>query len=115
MLAHNVKVFEATFDPSPPKLNFLMRFLVKTFAKSSIIGDKPYPQSMRTAPGFIIDEAKDFEAEKAELLKWLEKTQTTGKTVFGNKSHPALGKLSLEQWNVLISKHLDHHLRQFGV
>ncbi|MDB5282047.1 MAG: hypothetical protein JWO06_1122 [Bacteroidota bacterium] len=31
------------------------------------------------------------------------------------KSHPMFGKLSKKQWRDLLVKHLDHHLRQFGV
>ncbi len=29
--------------------------------------------------------------------------------------HPVFGPLSRQQWGILIAKHLDHHLRQFGV
>jgi hypothetical protein len=29
--------------------------------------------------------------------------------------HPALGKLSSKSWGILGYKHMDHHLRQFGV
>ena len=29
--------------------------------------------------------------------------------------HPAFGGLSHSQWGVLAAKHIDHHLRQFGV
>lgn len=29
--------------------------------------------------------------------------------------HPAFGKLSARAWGVLTYKHLDHHLKQFGV
>jgi hypothetical protein len=28
--------------------------------------------------------------------------------------HPAFGKLSTRAWGVLIYRHMDHHLRQFG-
>jgi hypothetical protein len=31
------------------------------------------------------------------------------------KPHPIFGKLSKKQWADLFAKHLDHHLRQFGV
>lgn len=30
-------------------------------------------------------------------------------------AHPAFGPLSGREWDVLSWKHLDHHLRQFGV
>jgi hypothetical protein len=29
--------------------------------------------------------------------------------------HPAFGRLSASQWGVLAHRHVDHHLRQFGV
>ncbi len=29
--------------------------------------------------------------------------------------HPVFGRLSNSQWGILAAKHLDHHLRQFGV
>ncbi|WP_461444719.1 DUF1569 domain-containing protein [Maribacter sp.] len=30
-------------------------------------------------------------------------------------NNPAFGDLTDQQWNTLFSKHLDHHLQQFGV
>jgi hypothetical protein len=30
-------------------------------------------------------------------------------------AHPAFGQLSRKDWGVLVYKHIDHHLRQFGV
>jgi hypothetical protein len=29
--------------------------------------------------------------------------------------HPFFGPLKAEQWAILMYKHVDHHLRQFGV
>ena len=29
--------------------------------------------------------------------------------------HPMFGKFTMEQWGKMEYKHLDHHLRQFGV
>jgi hypothetical protein len=29
--------------------------------------------------------------------------------------HPAFGRLSPRAWGVLVYRHMDHHLRQFGV
>jgi hypothetical protein len=28
--------------------------------------------------------------------------------------HPAFGKLTERAWGVLVYRHMDHHLRQFG-
>ena len=31
------------------------------------------------------------------------------------KHHPFFGKMSAKEWAILAHKHIDHHLRQFGV
>ena len=31
------------------------------------------------------------------------------------KAHPMFGQLTKQQWRDLLVKHLDHHLKQFGV
>jgi hypothetical protein len=33
----------------------------------------------------------------------------------GPHAHPAFGPLTPAQWGALSFRHLDHHLRQFGV
>ncbi len=30
-------------------------------------------------------------------------------------AHPLFGKMTRKEWGVLLTKHFDHHLRQFGV
>jgi hypothetical protein len=32
-----------------------------------------------------------------------------------NEKHPVFGKLTKEQWSKATWKHIDHHLKQFGV
>jgi transposase InsO family protein len=38
-----------------------------------------------------------------------------GPTVCTNNPHSFFGTMTPEQWSILMYKHLDHHLRQFGV
>jgi hypothetical protein len=54
---------------------------------------------------------KSFEEERRQLFQYLEKV--SGKDNF--QEHPIFGKLNKKDWGRLIWKHLDHHLRQFGV
>ena len=54
---------------------------------------------------------KGFDKEKDQLLNYL--TQVITKDSF--QEHPIFGKLNKKDWGRLIWKHLDHHLRQFGV
>ncbi len=54
---------------------------------------------------------KDFDAEKKVLLDHLDQVQQYPKLL----PHPFFGALDEKYWGRLIWKHLDHHLKQFGV
>lgn len=94
--------------------NLKPNWLINFFFKKSMYSDKEWRKNMPTAKGFAIKDNKDFEEEKKvikELLNELhgkrEKTRW--------KAHPSFGELTKEQWGKMQYKHLDHHLRQFGV
>ena len=115
MLAHCCVTYEMALENIHPRPNPLARFIIKLLAKKAVVGDKPYPRNGRTAPAFIINEERDFEKEKERLIQYLRKTQGLGETHFDKKEHLSFGPLSSTEWNTLFSKHLDHHLTQFGV
>lgn len=115
MMAHCNVAYEIVYTDKHPKPNAFARFMVKLFAKSVVIGDKPYKKNIPTSPIFKMTEPKDFEVEKKRLVDHLHKTQELGAAHFNGLNNPAFGNLTDTQWNTLFSKHLDHHLRQFGV
>ena len=115
MLAHCNVAYEIEYTDKHPKPNLLARFFIQLFAKNQVVGPKPYPRNGRTAPMFLITDERDFTHEKQRLLDHLQKTHDLGAAHFDGKSNSGFGKLTLAQWNTLFSKHLDHHLTQFGV
>lgn len=115
MLAHVNVAYDYTFTDKYPKPGAFARFMIKLFAKAQVVGPKPYPKNGRTAPDFIIEDRRNFEQEKSTLISYLERVQELGKNHFENKESHSFGKLSSTEWNTMFSKHLDHHLRQFGV
>ena len=115
MMAHCNVAYEIPYTDQHPKPNAFARFMVKLFAKKTILGDKPYKKNIPTSPIFKMTEPKDFEVEKKRLIEYLNKTQELGPTHFNGLNNPAFGKLTDNEWNTLFSKHLDHHLTQFGV
>jgi hypothetical protein len=115
MLAHCSVAYEMAYTDKHPKPNGLMRFLLKTFVKSGVVNEKPYPKNARTAPVFIISDRRDFEKEKSRLIGYLQKTQELGSDYFEGKESPSFGAMTAQEWNNLFYKHLDHHLTQFGV
>lgn len=115
MLAHCSIAYEMAYTDKHPKPNAFMRFLLKTFVKSGVVNEKPYPKNARTAPVFVIADRRDFEKEKSQLIEFLHKTQQLGADYFEGKASPSFGRMTAKEWNNLFYKHLDHHLNQFGV
>ncbi len=114
MLAHCNVAYELAYSDNHPRPNGFTRFMLKMFVKSTVVGPKPYAKNSRTAPAFMIEGRKDFEAEKARLIGFIEKTQKLGAAHFEGRESHSFGKLTSQEWNVSFSKHLDHHLTQFG-
>lgn len=83
--------------------------------RSQLYNDKPYRQNLPTAPNFIVKDERDFEKEKTEMLSIVKAFHEKGAAGIGDKVHPMFGKLTADQWGKSMWKHLDHHLRQFGV
>jgi len=115
MLAHCCVAYEMAFENKHKKPNFFMRMMLKAFVKNAVVGPKPYPKNGRTAPVFIISDERDFEKEKKRLEGYLQKTNELGAQYFEGKESLSFGALTAQEWNMLFSKHLDHHLTQFGV
>ncbi|MEL0455173.1 DUF1569 domain-containing protein [Flavobacteriaceae bacterium SZ-1-7] len=115
MLAHCNVTYEMAFEDKHPKPNKFTKFLLKLFVKNTVVGDKPYKKNSRTAPQFLVTDAKNFVEEKARLSDYLIKTQSLGEGYFDGMESHSFGKLTKEEWNNMFYKHLDHHLSQFGV
>ncbi|HEX8851014.1 MAG TPA: DUF1569 domain-containing protein [Gemmatimonadaceae bacterium] len=65
------------------------------------------PELLSRAPDSIDAELRELEAQLARFASMRDRTDWP--------AHPFFGKLSRRSWGVLGYKHLDHHLRQFGV
>jgi hypothetical protein len=115
MLAHCNVTYELAYENKHPKPNFLMRTMLKLFVKGGVVGEAPYKKNLRTAPVFVIADARDFDKEKKRLLIYLRKTYEHGEKYFEGRESHSFGQLSAWEWNNMFYKHLDHHLSQFGV
>lgn len=111
MLHHCQLPIRAAYGAIKPKGNFVLR-LIGPLVKSVLYNGKPYKQGLPTDKSYVITDEKDFEKEKTALLVLLQKFNEPSIT---NQPHPVFGKLTKEQWSKATWKHLDHHLRQFGV
>lgn len=82
--------------------------------KQLIIYWLPWPPGAPTAPELIARQSDGVEHETAAVQALLERFAQSERTRQWPE-HPAFGKLSAKDWGVLAYRHIDHHLRQFGV
>lgn len=95
------------------KPNYAMRLLLRTF-KKALYNDIPWKQSLQTPNQFRVTDSKEFENEKTKLIALINEFHDE-KHRKSWDPHPAFGTFTLHQWGQMQYKHLDHHLRQFGV
>jgi len=115
MMAHCCVAYDMTLTDKYPKRGAIAKFFIKLMAKNAVVGPKPYPKNGRTAPEFVITDERDFEKEKKRLIDNIQKVYDLGAPHFDGMESHSFGALSEKEWNTLFSKHLDHHLPQFGV
>jgi Protein of unknown function (DUF1569) len=112
MLKHANEAILIAFGERTLKMNFLMRFLGKMM-KNKIFNSE-FKKNSPTAPEFIFKTHFDFEAAQQELITNFSRF-AQGQETITVMNHPFWGKMTYEDWDKLMWKHIDHHLKQFGV
>jgi Protein of unknown function (DUF1569) len=113
MLAHCQKPLQVAAGELKLKRRLIGRLLGGWAKKKFVVSDAPFKPNSPTDPDFRIRDERDFEREKASLIALVKRYGEQG--VVTRDPHPFFGPMSTAEWDRLLSKHLDHHLRQFGV
>ncbi|WP_396169410.1 DUF1569 domain-containing protein [Flavobacterium sp.] len=113
MLQHCNAAIEVAFGEKEITVNWMMRLLGKLVKKKIFNSD--FQHNSPTAPEFIFDDSYDFETSKTTLIQKYSRFSNEGKSAITVMKHPFWGNMTYEDWDKLMWKHLDHHLRQFGV
>jgi hypothetical protein len=74
----------------------------------------PWPKGTPTAPELLPSERASVDENKRDLAQLIRVVGERGSQKQW-PPHPAFGNLGRRGWGVLTWRHLDHHLRQFGV
>jgi hypothetical protein len=75
----------------------------------------PWPEGKIPAPpGAFSTPSAGWEQDRRIVITLIERFAAAGPESLG-KAHPSFGPMSPRDWDVLQYRHLDHHLRQFGV
>jgi len=114
MLCHCAIALETGTGDRPMKQKLFGKLLMPFF-RSSILGEKPFSRNSPTDPTFVVADEREFAAERERLLTLIERFSRNGTEHAGRQVHAFFGKMTGQEWGELMHKHLDHHLRQFGV
>jgi hypothetical protein len=113
MLAHcSVTLEMATGDQ--PRQQMMIGRILGPFFKWKLLGEQPFSRGSPTDPAFVVTGERDFAAEKERLTALIDRFCADGPEKAAGRTHSFLGRLRGEEWGVMMYKHLDHHLRQFG-
>lgn len=93
----------------------LMGILFGSMAKKKLTGPSDFSKNLPTAPSFLIKEKRNFETEKKALISLISKFPKVGPEAITKEAHPFFGSMTPYEWDILQTKHLDHHLKQFGL
>ena len=93
--------------PSGPLSHFPMNWLA--------IHVIPWPRGKgRSPPEFLATRPTTWAADVSRLRDLIERVAARGPAAEWPRSR-VFGRISGHSWGVMLHKHLDHHLRQFGV
>jgi hypothetical protein len=113
MMAHCSIALEMATGDNPRKQKLIGK-LFAPFVRSSLLGEKPFSRNSPTDPAFIVTGEKDVAQEKQRLSALVNRFCQRGASEAAKYEHSFLGRISGEEWGVMMYKHVDHHLRQFG-
>lgn len=114
MLAHCTIALETAMGKNFVKGVFIGR-IISPFIKSRVLGENPFPKNSPTDKSYIFKGEHTFDEEKSKTIASVKKFFEDVPSQCTTYPHPFFGKFTPEQWAIFQWKHIDHHLRQFGV
>lgn len=117
-LAHCTSSFQMAMGVINPKRAAFPVNLIGRLIKPLVLSDgKPMRRNSPSVPELFPEDPTqcDFERERTQLIATINTFTKSGAACCSQHAHPFFGPLDAKQWAVLMHKHLDHHLQQFGV
>jgi hypothetical protein len=114
MLAHCCLGLEMAAGEIRPPRALIGRVIGPVVKLVAFRAGEPLRRNSPTSKELVIDDCRDFEAERKRLSGLIDRFVVAGPPGCTSHPHAFFGSLSRDEWGVLMYKHLDHHLRQFG-
>ncbi|MGC2402899.1 MAG: DUF1569 domain-containing protein [Acidobacteriaceae bacterium] len=116
MLAHcSLSMQWAVGEVVPEKGPLPARLMGRLVKPMVFRNEDPLRKNSPTARSLIVTDERDLSKERERLSGLIDKFSAGGAAGCTKNPHSFFGKMTSEEWAALMYKHLDHHLRQFGV
>jgi hypothetical protein len=113
-VAHCAAGMEAAIGDTRPKRMFIGRIIGPVVKRLAIGNDQPIRRNTPTSPDLVVADERELDAERRRLAGLIDRFAAAGPEGCTTHPHSFFGRLTPREWAVLMYKHLDHHLRQFG-
>jgi hypothetical protein len=115
MLAHCSAGLEMAAGEIRPARALIGRIIGPAVKRVALRDEEPMRRNSPTSRELVMTGEKDFEAERGRLTGLIDRFAAAGPSGCTDHPHAFFGPLKPDEWSILMYKHLDHHLRQFGV
>jgi uncharacterized protein DUF1569 len=113
-MAHCATALESAVGDRDIKRVFIGRLLGPIVKPLALRDDKPMQRNSPTAPELIVVGERDLAVERARVSALVDRFAAAGPGGCTTVPHAFFGRMTSDEWAILMYKHLDHHLRQFG-
>ena len=101
-------------DRRPPRV-LIGRILGPVIKPIAFRDGEPMRRNSPTVPGLVVMEETDLAQGRERLCGLVDRFVACGPGGCTDHPHSFFGRLTPDEWSAWMYKHLDHHLRQFGV
>ena len=104
----------AVGDTFPPRM-YLGRIIGRIVKPMVLRDEEPMRPNSPTVKSLVVADERDLKTERERLSGLIDRFAKAGPGGCTTHPHSFFGRLTPAEWATLMYKHLDHHLRQFGV
>jgi hypothetical protein len=114
-LAHCSRGIELALGERKPPRMLLGRIIGRIVKPMALGNDEPMRRNSPTVTELVVQDERDLGMERERLCGLIDRFAAAGPLGCTTHPHSFFGRLTPDEWATLMYKHLDHHLRQFGV
>ena len=114
MLAHCSAALEMASGKFVAKRVLIGR-IIGPRVRHVLVEDKPFSRNSPSSLELKVADQREFAREKERLVRCVRQFHQGGESGCTTHPHPFFGPITPLEWSTGMYKHLDHHLKQFGV